>query len=156
MQRMLTDPDLSLPDAQKEVQELFGDDHENDIQAMLNKINDLDPNELKAGRGEITVQVEEKLQSSIAQQVAFARDEDVEMGSPSAMLDEEEGQSEQDHTEGWTINLEKHLSCLKWQLDEQTLLAQWTAQIPNDTINYLDYQIFSIACQVSLIFVFSC
>lgn len=151
MQRMLIDSELSLPRAQKEVQELFGDEHENDIWAMLNKINDLDPDEFEAGRGEITAQVEEKLHSTIAHELTFARNADVDMGSPSGTPDEEDGQSERDHTDERTMVLDRHSARLKRQLDEQTLLAQWTAQSPDDTINHPEYRIFNIACRVSFL-----
>ena len=143
MQRMLTDAELKLPEARKEVHELFGDDYENDIWTMLNKINDLDPDEFEAMKGTIEKEVEGK--------TALANDADVEMRSPSAGVTEEEGQGEQWERE--TVDLDTHSARLEQQLHEQQLLAQWIAQSHNATINPPDYQVFSIACRVSFIFV---
>ncbi|KAE9387885.1 hypothetical protein BT96DRAFT_948031 [Gymnopus androsaceus JB14] len=136
MQRMLTDAELKLPEARKEVHELFGDDYENNIWTMLNKINDLDPNEFETMKGAIEKEVEGKM--------ALANDADVEMRSLSARITKDEGQGEQGERE--TVYLDTHSACLEQQLHEQQLLAQWIAQSHDATINPLDYQVFSIAC----------
>lgn len=167
VQRMLTDPDLSLPRARKEVQELFGNDHENDIWFMLNQINDLDPDEFEASRGDIMAEVEKKIRhieqlleagkdeimAEVEQDIHFSIaeqlvDADVEMGCPLAPRGGEEAQSEGAESEGRATDLDGPTG-LKRLLDEETLLAQWAVQSADDVINPSDLQLFSVACRVS-------
>lgn len=134
MKRMLTDPELSLPKAREQVQKLFGGEPEKDIWAMLNKINDLDPDQFEETKSAIDKEVEDRL--------ALAKDADVEIQSPSANVTVEEGQSEE---------ARRRSARLEAQLREQQLLARWVTGDSNPAVNPPDYQVFSVACRVGCI-----
>lgn len=123
----MDNPELTLDDARKKLEELFGTDGNQEIWDTISKLNDFDPDERKEGEALI-------LKSKLNEQ-AVTTDVDVEMRSPSVEDSEPEGELEQDH-----------LALLEDRLQEHQVLA-WLATRSSDP-NTLDYQVFSLACRV--------
>lgn len=118
MQKMLTQCDMTLSEAQSDIKDLFGADYENDIWAMLCQINDLDPSEFEERQGVLVKEVENKL--------AISKDAEsskiIEKGQ--MVLDTEQ----RDH--------------------KQEQLVQWMESSYGGIVNFPVSQIFSIRCFV--------
>ncbi|KAJ3791558.1 hypothetical protein GGU11DRAFT_751537 [Lentinula aff. detonsa] len=135
VKRLLEGAIETLPEAQAQIQTLFGGIPHTKVLNMLNRINDLDPDEFEQQRGVIEQEVNAEIDSAI--------DADVEMQSPSASGIVKEGQIEVK---------EDHLARLKGQLQEQQLLGRWvTERLGHSDAAVIppERQFFCLFCRVS-------
>lgn len=126
----MDNPELTLDDARKELEGLFGTDGNEEIWDTISKLNDFDPDEREEGEAQIALILKSKLNEQ-----AVTTNVDVEMRSPSVDDSEPEGEPEQDH-----------LALLEDRLQEHQVLARLATRSSDP--NALDYQVFSLACRV--------
>ncbi|KAJ3799293.1 hypothetical protein GGU11DRAFT_777662 [Lentinula aff. detonsa] len=130
VKRLLEGAIETLPEAQAQIQTLLGGIPHTKILNMLNRINDLDPDEFEQQRGIIEQEINAEIDSAI--------DADVE---PSASGIVKEGQKEVE---------EDHLARLKGQLQEQQLLGRWVTEglgHSNAAVISPERQIFCLFCR---------